>query len=105
MVYIKKKDRAIIAIEEEITKNGTKTTYYGMSAMKWDKWPICVKDVCVDNIFLVNYVEGESVEKKIIGCNIYGNELTNIRVVNDLSQKYVEGILCDMTEGYKKAKK
>lgn len=104
MPYIKKKDRAIKAIEEEIAKNGVKTTYYGMTAIKWDKWPICIKDVCVDNIFLVDYVEGESVEKKIIGCNIYGKEITCIRVVNDLYQHYVESILDSMTNGYKKAK-
>lgn len=105
MAYIKKKDQIISSIEEEIKKNGVKTTYYGMTAIKWDKWPICIKDVCVDNIFLVDYIEGESVEKKIVGCNMYDNEMTCIRVVNDLSQKIIEGIFVDMTEGYKKKKK
>ena len=103
MAYIKKKDRAIMAIEEEISKNGSAYTYKGMQGIKWDKWPICVKDVCVDNIVLT--IDNITGEKKIYGCNIYdGDETTNERVVNDLSQKYVESILDSMTNSSKKPK-
>ena len=103
MAYIKKKDKALAAIIEEIKKNNVIGTYDDHAAYVWSKWPICVKDVCVDNMLVVSYEDGE----KVIGCNFYyeDDSITNVRVVNNLSQKYVEGILLDMTEGYKKAKK
>ena len=100
MGYIKKKDRALIELRDYIKNNGSNMTLDGIDGKKqytvWNKWPICVKDICVCNIG----VSGD----EIYGFDFDGDKIHRFRNIGELKQKNVEGVLRDVKEGYKKKK-
>lgn len=96
MAYIKKKDRLLKEIKECINEVGNKEK----DRIVFNKWPICIKDVCVDNIALLND------NLTIIGYNKYeDNSITNERIVNNLETRYLESILDTVKNGYNKKNK
>lgn len=100
MAYIKKKDRLLNELKEYVKNNGSKMTLSGIGDKQqytvWNAWPICVKDICVDNICLRE-------DGKIFGCDIDAS-IQRYRDIDELHQRYVETILRDVKEGYKKKK-
>ena len=100
MGYIKKKDRALIELRDYIKNNGSNMTLDGIDGKRqytvWNSWPICVQDICVDNIGVCG--------DDVYGFDIKGNTIDRFRNIGLFKQKYVEGVLHDVKEGYKKKK-
>ena len=101
MAYIKKKDRLLNALKDYVKRNSSEMALDGLNGKQkylvWNAWPICVQDVCVDNICL------RESDNKLIGCNV-DVSIGTYRVIDDLHQRYIETILRDIREGYKKKK-
>lgn len=101
MAYVKKKDRMLNELKEYVKNNSSEVTLDGLGGRKkylvWNAWPICVKDVCLDNICL------RKEDEVLIGCNVDAS-IGTYRIIDDLHQRYIETILRDVTEGYKKKK-
>lgn len=100
MAYIKKKDRMLNELKDYIKNNGSNMTLEGIDGKKqytvWNAWPICVQDICVDYIGLC--------EDNVYGFDMDGKKIGRFRNIGELHQRYVESILHDVKEGYKKKK-
>ena len=102
MAYIKKKDRLLNELKKYVKNNGFEMILDGLEGKQnylvWNSWPICVQDICVDNICLR---ESDNI---LIGCNI-DSSIGTYRLIDDLHQRYIESILHDVIEGYTKKRK
>lgn len=62
MAYIKKFDRAINTIYDCLEKGGQDATIeidgVKHEAKVWNKFPVCVQDICVDNFVLIKNADG-----------------------------------------------
>ena len=69
MAYIKKFDRAINTICECIEKGGKDATIVidgtKYEAKVWNKFPVCVQDICVDNFVLIKNAD----DVAVFGCD------------------------------------
>lgn len=98
MAYVKQKDKWMNEVIDFMLKNGVDTEIIiGDKKTKcklWNKFPICVKDLCVDNIVLVD----ES-EMKVYAGNFSDDNKQSVtkekfdtkwRCLNDIDKRYVE---------------
>jgi hypothetical protein len=71
MAYVKKFDKALNTIIQCVEKGGKYATIVidntQYQAKVWNKFPICVQDICVDNIVLVDMDEDET--NMLFGCD------------------------------------
>lgn len=69
MAYIKKFDRTINTICECIEKGGKDATIVingtKYEAKVWNKFPVCVQDICVDNFVLIKNAD----DVAVFGCD------------------------------------
>lgn len=61
MAYVKKFDRALNTIKQCIEKDGIDTEIEIVGCKEqcklWNKFPICVQDICVDNLVLIKHAD------------------------------------------------
>ena len=98
MAYVKQKDKWLNEVVDFLLKEGKDTEIIiGKTKTKcklWNKFPVCVKDICVDNIVLID--DGELK----VWCGNFDDDNkqsvakeefeTRWRCLNDLNKKFAE---------------
>ena len=90
------KERSIQKLKDFVKEYGTVIT---KSLTVWDKYPVCVKDICVLSVCLFNdrIVFGDFDREK--------KEMDFVRkTTDDLDKKYIDEVLTDMMEIQSKKK-
>ncbi len=105
MAYIKKAVRALNSIKEFLETYGTDTDVVISGSKQhckvWNKFPICVQDVCVDNLVLIKHADDWALfggnfdddKTKVVSKDTFENDWRDLSAIRKNHIEYIARIL------------